>query len=314
VARAHAHARGATAARDHRGAPPLKTALLLTVGVAALELAGGWISHSLALLADSAHVFMDAVALAIALAASLVAKQPPSEHQSYGFARFEILAALGNGILLFAVAVVVMLQAVSRLGAHHAAPEGGVMAAVAAVGLVVNVGIGFALARTAHADLNVRAALWHVGGDVAGAFAVLLGGIAIVVTHVAWVDPALSLFVAVIIVVGVVAIVRDATGILLQSTPAHASLPVVRERMRAVAGVAGVHDLHIWSVGTGSHVLSAHVLLPDGKISEATTILRALEGRLRDEFSIDHVTIQFECDSCDDSDRIVCTMPGPRAL
>jgi cobalt-zinc-cadmium efflux system protein len=297
-------------AHAHRTAPPLKAALLLTFGVALLELGGGWISHSLALLADSGHVFMDVVALAIALAASLAAKQPANERQSYGFARFEILAALANGILLFAVAVVVILEACSRFGSHQA-PEGGVMAGVAAVGLAVNGGIGVALVRGAHGDLNLRAALWHVAGDVAGAFAVLLGGIVILLTGAAWLDPALSLFVAAIIIVGVVAIVRDAADILLQSTPAHASLADVRERMRAVAGVSGVHDLHIWSVGSGSHVLSAHVLLPDGKISEATAILRALEGRLRDEFSIDHVTIQFECESCDDSDRIVCTMSGP---
>jgi cobalt-zinc-cadmium efflux system protein len=308
VAHAHSHAHPHSHAGDRHGAsgPPLRTALALTAGIAVLELVGAMLSHSLALLADSAHVFMDVVALGIAVAATIASQRPANDRQSYGFARFEILAALANGVFLFAIAVLVAVAAVSRLHASEV-PQGGLMAAFAGIGLLVNCGIGWSLMSGARDDLNVKAALFHVTGDAAGALAVLVGGIAIALTRAAWIDPALSLFVAGIITFGVVRIVRESSDVLLQSVPAHVALPDVRERMRAVPGVVDVHDLHIWSIGSGSYVLSAHVLLADARISDATAILRALEERLRADYAIDHVTVQFECESCGADDRIVCT-------
>lgn len=309
MAQTGAHAQTVAATRDGAKGPPLGIALALTAAVAVLELVGAALAHSLALLADSAHVFMDVVALGIAVTAAIAARRPANDRQSYGFARFEILAALANGVLLFAIAVLIAVAAATRLHAT-AVPEGGLMAAFAAVGLLVNGGIGWSLASAAHHDLNVKAAFFHVAGDVVGALAVLGGGIAIVLTRAAWIDPALSLFVATIITIGVVRIVRESADVLLQSVPAHASLSEVRARMRAVPGVVDVHDLHIWSIGSGSYVLSAHVLLTDARISDATAILRAIEERLREDFAIDHVTIQIECESCGEDDRIVCTRTG----
>jgi cobalt-zinc-cadmium efflux system protein len=296
----HGHAHGA----------PLVVALVLTLGVAGIEFTGGLVSHSLALLSDSAHVFMDAIALGISVAAARAMLRPANHHRSYGYARFETLAALANGFLLFGVTVAIAIEAVRRFAAAEP-PQGGEMAAFAAVGLAVNVGIGAMLARGAHGDLNVRAALLHVASDVAGALAVVAGGLAVLYTHQAWIDPAVSLAVAALIVAGVVRIVREAADVLLESAPAHAAIPVVRERMRRLPGVVGVHDLHVWTIGGGSHVLSAHVLLADKRISEASAILRDLETTLRDEFAIDHATIQFECESCEEDDRIVCTRAGP---
>jgi cobalt-zinc-cadmium efflux system protein len=306
-AHAHPHAHGASTGTPRRA--PLRTALVLTVGVAILECAGGLAAHSLALVADSAHVLMDAIALGIAVVASIGAQRPPTDRQSYGFARFEILAALANGFLLFAIAVLIAVAAISRL-TTPSLPEGGLMAIVAAVGFVVNVGIGLSLMRGSRGDLNVRAAFLHVATDAAGAIAVVIGGLAIAATGLTWIDPALSLAVAAIIVFGVFGIVREASDVLLQSTPAHAQIATVRQCMRGVAGVVDVHDLHVWTMGSGSHVLSAHVLLADARISEASAILRVLEERLSHDFEIDHVTIQFECESCDASDRIICTQPG----
>jgi cobalt-zinc-cadmium efflux system protein len=302
-----AHAHAVPAGTERRA--PLRTALALTLCVAALELFGGIAAHSLALLADSAHVFMDAIALGIAVIANIGAQRPPNERQSYGFARFEILAALGNGGLLFAIAVLIAVAAVSRLGTP-ALPEGRLMAIVAAIGFVVNVGIGLSLMHGSSRDLNVRAAFLHVATDAAGAVAVVIGGIAILATGITWIDPALSLAVAAIIVFGVFGIVREASDVLLQSAPAHAQIAPVRACMRAVEGVVDVHDLHVWTIGSGSHVLSAHVLLADARISEASAILRVLEHRLSDDFEIDHVTIQFECESCEANDRIICTQTG----
>jgi cobalt-zinc-cadmium efflux system protein len=304
VAHAHAHAHGEHA---HHGAhATLVLALVLTLGVAILEVVGGLVAHSLALLSDAAHVFMDAVALGIALFAHLQVRRPANARRSYGYARFEILAALANGGLLFGITAVIVAEALRRFAAPEA-PQGGVMAAVAGVGFVVNLGIGIALLRGAHADLNLRAALVHVASDAFGALAVAIGGLVVLARGVAWIDPALSLLVSAIIIAGVVRIAREAADVLLESAPAHAAIPIVRERMRSLPGVVGVHDLHVWTIGSGSHVLSAHVLLADARISEASAILRDLEARLHDEFEIDHVTIQFECESCEADDRIVCT-------
>jgi cobalt-zinc-cadmium efflux system protein len=291
---------------DREHGPPLITALVFTLVVACVELGGGFVSHSLALLSDSAHVFMDAVALGISVAAAIQMRRPATHRRSYGYARFEILAALANGFLLFGVTVAIAIEAIRRFATPEP-PHGESMAIFAAIGLTINLGIGLALLRGAHGDMNVRAALLHVGSDVVGAAAVALGGLAVLATHAAWIDPAVSLGVAALIVTGVVRIVREAADVLLESAPAHAEIPIVRARMRALPGVRDVHDLHVWTIGTGTHVLSAHVLLADKRISEASAILRSLETTLHDEFAIDHVTVQFECESCEASDRIVCT-------
>ena len=298
----------------HAGAstPRLKIALAATAGIAILELAGGLRSGSLALLSDATHVAMDVVALAIALAAAVQAKRPATHRQTYGFARYEILAALANGGLLTAVTVLIVVEAVRRLLFHPVVPEAGIMEGVAGIGLVVNVSIGLMLLRGAHGNLNTRAAILHVAGDALGAIAVIAGGLVIARTGAGWIDPILSILVAGIIVAGVVAVVREATDVLLESAPGHAAVPAVRDRIGRVAGVVGVHDLHVWTIGSGSHALSAHVVLDDRKLSEASAILRTIDAALRDDFAIAHVTVQFECESCDPDTTIVCTQTAPR--
>lgn len=300
----HAHSHGH--AHDAVGTRPLKIALAATAALALLEAAGGFVAQSLALLSDAAHVTMDVVALGIALAASLQALRPANERQTYGFARMEILAALANGALLVAITLLIVVEAFRRFAAPES-PQGSLMAGIALIGLVVNVGIGLMLVRTAQHTLNLKSALMHVGGDALGAIAVVIGGVLIALTGAVWIDPALSLVVSAIIVFGVSVIFRDATHVLLESAPSHAKLPLVREQIRACPGVVAVHDLHVWTLGSGSHALSAHIVLDDRRISEATAVLNRINEMLRHEFDIAHVTLQFECESCDDDDRIVCT-------
>ena len=284
----------------------LRAALALTIGVALLELAGGLRSGSLALLSDAAHVCMDAVALGIAVAASVQATRPATARQTFGFARVEVLAALANGGLLFAVTVLIAVEAFHRL-AQPQLPQGGLMAAVAGIGFATNLGIGVMLAKGAHDNINVKAALYHVASDAVGAFAVVLGGVLILRFGTTWIDPILSLLVCTIIVAGVVRVVREASHVLLESVPEHLNVAVVRARICKSPGIVDVHDLHVWTIGPGTHALSAHVLLADARISEASAILRRIDDRLRDEFAITHVTVQFECVACDVDERIVCT-------
>lgn len=306
------HQHGADDARGAaRTSQALRIACAVTLGIAVVECIGGYLAHSIALLADSAHVFMDAFVLAIAVAAQIAAQRPATSRHSFGYARFEILAALANGGLLLGVSLVIAVEAFRRFGTPQL-PQGGLMSAVAAFAFATNLVLGLALARGARADLNVRAALYHVAGDAVGSGAVALGGIVVLATHAAWIDPMLSLGVAALVVFGVVRIVREAADVLLESAPAHAEIPAVRATMMALPGVVDVHDLHVWTIGSGSHVLTAHVLLEDARISAASTILNALEARVRAAFAIEHVTIQFECVACAVDDSIVCTQRTPQ--
>ena len=302
----HDHGHGASVETTGR----LKVALGATAAVAVLELGGGIASGSLALLSDAAHVAMDVGALGIALAAAVYARRPANARQTYGFARLEILAALANGALLTAVTVLIAVEAVRRF-AHPELPQGPLMAAIAGIGLLVNLAIGIMMLRSASENLNARAALLHVAGDALGALAVLCGGVAIALTRAAWIDPALSLFVAAIIVAGVVAIAREATDVLMESVPAHLGVGAVKGRIAAIDGVVAVHDLHVWTIGSGNHALSAHVVLDDRRLSEASAVLRGIECVMHDEYGIGHVTVQLECESCDPDTTIVCTQ-APR--
>jgi cobalt-zinc-cadmium efflux system protein len=306
---AHGHAHD----HDHAtaGTGRLKIALAATAAIAILELAGGIVANSLALMSDAAHVTMDVVALAIAVAAAIQASRPANERQTYGFARLEILAGLGNSALLLAVTILIVVAAVHRF-MQPETPGGVLMVVVAGIGFVVNVATGWTLMSGGDRSLNSRAAMLHIAGDALGAIAVVIGGAVIALTGAAWVDPALSIFVSAIILVGIVSVVREATVVLLESTPSHAGLPNVRARIRGCEGVVDVHDLHVWTIGTGSHALSAHVVLEDRQISEATAVLRRINEAMHDDFDIDHVTLQMECESCGDDEQIIC-MPSPRS-
>ena len=149
-------------------------------------------------------------------------------------------------------------------------------------------------------------------GDALGAFAVVVGGIAITLSRAAWIDPLLSLVVCAVIVRGVIGIVREAAEILLESAPAHAGRQAVRERVLRIDGVVDIHDLHVWTLGTDSFALSAHVLLADARISDATKILRSIEETLRADYGITHTTVQFECEACAADEFIVCTQVDRR--
>ncbi len=289
----------------------LRIAFIATTLVAAIECAGGFLAHSLALLTDSAHVFLDAVALLIAIAAVHLAARPATRRQTFGFGRTEILAALLNGGLLFAVTVFIVVEAVRRM-MHPVTPEGALMAAFAGFALVVNAALGTVLARKMHESLNMRAAVLHVLGDALSSFGVIVGALVIWRFGWSWIDPLLSIAIAVVIVVGVVRIVLEASDVLLESVPAHVNVERVQERIRRVEGIVGVHDLHVWTLGTGNYALSAHILLPDRSISDATQILQSVDRAMRDEFAISHVTVQFECQSCAADERIVCTQLQPK--
>jgi len=290
-------------------------ACALTIAVAIFELVGGVVGHSLALLADASHVAMDAVALGIAFAARLQAVRPATPRQSFGFARIEVLAALANGAFLCAVTGVIVVSAIHRFF-ESGTPQGAVMLLTATIGLIVNTLVGFALVHGhdrdashshAHLGMNLRAALMHVVGDALGAVGVIIGAIAILLWHLPWIDPLLSLIVAGIIIIGVIAILREAIDVLLESAPAHADTDTVRAHLLTIDGVLDIHDLHVWTLAGVEHVLTAHAVLDDRRISDATAILRRIDASLRERYNITHVTMQCETESCSRDPQIICT-------
>lgn len=283
----------------------LAVALGLTLAVALLEFWGGYASHSIALTTDAVHVCMDALALAIALFALLGATRKANRRKTFGYGRLEVLAAVFNSALLLGATAVLAYQAVLRFSAP-VEPQGGLMTLVAAIGFVVNVTIGLTISHGHHHDLNIRAALLHVLGDAIGALAVVIGGAIILATHAAWIDPLLSLLVAAVIVAGVARVLREAADVLLEGTPPGVDSSALAQEMRQIAGVAGVHDLHVWAIGSGSRVLTAHVLLDDRRISEGAAVLERLRCLAADRYGIGHVTVQFEAEHCDPGGIVIC--------
>jgi cobalt-zinc-cadmium efflux system protein len=288
----------------------LVLALILSAAVAAFEFWGGAASHSLALTTDAVHVCIDVVALAIALLAAIGATRSANRRKTFGYGRVEVLAALLNCAILLGATAVIVYQAILRFHSPIE-PHGFMMTVVAAIGLVVNVSIGLGLAQHKHDDHNLRAVLAHVAGDVVGALAVIVGGILIAYTQAAWIDPLLSLFVAAIIVVGVAGVLRDASDVLLEAAPAGVDSADVASQIRTLTGVEGVHDLHVWTIGSGSHALSAHLLVDPGQLMQSPQILERLRALVRERYGIGHVTVQLECEHCDPGGIVICRSDQP---
>jgi len=278
---AHHHA-------PHRHA--LGFALLLTLGYAAVEAAMGLWSGSLALLGDAGHMLTDATALGIAALAARLALRPPSTLHSYGLSRIEVLAALVNALFMLGVVTLIAWEAVARL--QTPAPVQGVAVMItAAIGLLINAAVAWVLL---HGDnsLNVRAALLHVMGDLLGSVAALLAGAVIWLTGWTPIDPLLALVICGLILYSTLNILREALHVMMEGVPLHLSLREVGQAMAGVAQVRSVHDLHIWTLGSGRIALSAHIVLD--QLHDWEQVLPQLEYLLHEQFDIDHVTLQPE--------------------
>jgi cobalt-zinc-cadmium efflux system protein len=284
----HAHGLGARAAADRRA---LGAALALVLGFAGVEAVGGLLADSLALLADAAHMLSDAFSLALALGASWLAGRPATPERTFGYRRAEILAALVNGALLVALAVWIVVEAVRRLGTP---PDvaGGAMLAVGAVGLAVNVAAARILWRAGGESLNVRAALRHVLADLLGSVGVLAAAVLVLAAGWDRADPIVSLAIALLVLASAWSVLRDATGILLESAPAGLDVAQLGNAMTTHPGVVGVHDLHVWTITSGFPSLSAHVVVEPG--ADCHEIRAELESLLRERFELDHTTLQVE--------------------
>ena len=284
----HDHAAGASANR-------IAIALGLNLSVLGAELFGAWAFRSLALLSDAAHMFTDAAALAIALAALAIAKRPADESRTYGYRRFEILAAAFNAVLLFLVGGFVLVEGIRRFVEPVPVASVGMMA-VAALGLVANLVAMAVLAGGRGDSMTVRGAYLEVMADALGSLAVIVGALAIYLTGQQWLDPLIGIGIALWVLPRAWSLLRDTTQILLEGVPARLSLADVRAAIAEAEGVRGVHDLHLWSLAGDDASLTAHVELTEATAPEPVRV--ALIRMLGERFSVHHVTLQLESGPC----------------
>jgi len=281
----HAHAAPVSSRRS------LQLALVVTASVMLLEVAGGWWTGSMALLADAGHMFTDAGALGIALIASWIATRPRSPQMSFGWGRAEILGALVNGSLLGAVSALIAVESVRRLHtpiAVAALP----MVAIACVGLAANALTALILSRAARHDLNARGALLHVLGDALGSLGAIGAGLCIWLWGWQRADALAGLGVAVLVIVSAARLIRESLDVLLERVPRHLDLAQIAAEVRGIPGVRSIHDLHIWLVSSGFPAMSAHVdLEPD---ADPDGVRRAIHRLLHQHYAISHTTIQTE--------------------
>ncbi|MEU1039217.1 cation diffusion facilitator family transporter [Streptomyces sp. NPDC005551] len=293
----HAHAHGApptgTAAAAYRGR--LRVALSITLTVMVVEVVGGTLADSLALIADAAHMATDALGLGMALLAIHFANLPPSGNRTYGLARAEILAALANCLLLLGVGGYVLYEAVQRF-MTPAATEGGLTVVFGLIGLVANMISLTLLVRGQKESLNVRGAFLEVAADALGSLAVLISAVVILTTGWQAADPIASLAIGLMIVPRTWKLLRETLDVLLEAAPKGVDMAEVRAHILALPGVEDVHDLHAWTITSGLPVLSAHVVVSGDALSAIghEKMLHELQGCLGVHFDVEHCTFQLE--------------------
>lgn len=282
----------ASATSQHRRAMTITFALTFTYFV--VEVAGGILTNSLALLADAAHMLTDVGGLALALFAMWMSQRPANPRKTFGYYRVEILAALANAVVLFLIAFYILYEAWSRF---QEPPEVASlpMLAVAVVGLGVNLFGIWNLRRGAKESLNVQGAFLEVVSDTLGSLGVIVAAVIMAATGWYYADPIFSVLIGFFILPRTWGLMTQAVNVLLEGTPAHINLKAVEETMRAVPGVAAVHDLHVWTITSGMDALSAHLVLAEGTDPrDSQKVLETLNAQLSEQFKISHTTIQVE--------------------
>jgi len=278
--------------RDHAvEAGAVRTGLTITAALCVAELVGGWWTNSLALLSDAMHMFTDVGALGLTWFALWIADRPASSQKTYGYYRAEILAAFVNGVVLCVLVGIVLIEAWRRL---HEPTEvaGSGMLVIAALGLAVNVFVARRLHAHQHASLNLRGAYLHVISDLLGSIGAIAAAVVILATGWTTADALASIGIAILILRGAWTLVGEAIDVLMEGVPAHVELAALQSALEAIDGIAEVHDLHVWTLTTGRHALSAHAVVTGGRGHDA--VLDALTDVCRDRFRIEHVTIQIE--------------------
>ena len=292
----HSHSHSAANANQRR----LLIALAITALMTVVELVGGVLSNSLALLGDAGHMFTDTLALGLSVVALTLAKRPASQTRTYGFHRAEVLAALTNGTILVLICGFIFYESYQRLVSP---PEvrGSLMLVVAAIGFLANL-IGILILRSASRDnLNVKGAFLHMWGDTISSIGVIVASVIILVTGWTMVDPIISIFIGLLILRGAISLVLESSDILLEAVPKHLDVTQISSALKEIEGIRDVHDLHLWTITSGIYALSCHLLIEDRMVSGSSHIVEEVNQALSQKFGIGHSTLQLECEECKDS-------------
>lgn len=267
------------------------------------EAVGGWLTNSLALLADAGHMLTDVAAMALTLAAIWFAGRPATDRKTYGYYRLEILAAFVNGIALVLISIFVVYEAFERLSSPPVI-RGFELMLIAIGGLMINLICAGLLHGGHRHDLNLRGAWLHVIGDALGSVTAIVAGILIVSFGWVWADAVCSVLISLIIVYSAWNLIKESVNVLLEGTPSHINLKAVEESIRSTRDVADVHDLHVWTITSGMDALSVHII--HSQQVPQKELLRTLRKKLHDEFGIDHLTIQLETLESEESQAHPC--------
>jgi cobalt-zinc-cadmium efflux system protein len=282
----------------HHHAPPsespnasFKIAIGLNVLIVIIQVFYGFISHSIALIADAGHNLTDVLSLLLALGANVLAARPPTQNRTYGYRRTTILAALLNAAILLVTTGAILYAAIQRLN-HPLPVDGQTVSIVAGISIVLNAASAWLFARGRKGDLNVKAAFLHMAGDAAVSAGVVLSGIIIIATGALWVDPAMSIIISIVIAFGTWSVLRDSFNLAADAVPTQIDPAGIEEYLRSVDGVTDVHDLHIWAMSTTHVVLTAHLVIPEGRVED--DLLFSISRELHDHYGIEHTTLQVE--------------------
>jgi cobalt-zinc-cadmium efflux system protein len=276
----------------------LLLSFLVTLSILVIEVIGGIISNSLALLSDAGHVLTDAFALGLSMIAAHIGRRPSDHRATYGYHRFGILAAAINGISLLGIAFFIFIESYDRF---LSPPEIGVtvMLSIATAGLIGNIIMALILGH-GHQDLNIKSAWLHVLGDTLSSVGVIISGLVVYLTGWRYADPVASILIGVIIIAGGLRVLKEALSIFLELTPREFSVEEIAKKIYEIEDVRGIHAVHIRSIAHKQIAFSAHIWVPDQKLSEVEYIRRKIEAALR-EMKISHILLQFECAECENS-------------
>lgn len=297
----HHHHGAGRAARSRRR---LLIVLVLTALYMLAEALGGWWTGSLALLADAGHMLTDVAALALALTALWFGSRPATPNKTFGYYRLEILAAFVNGVALAVLSLVILYEAYERWLAPPAIGRTGVMIAVASGGLLINLICAWMLHGDHEEDLNVHGAWLHVMGDALGSVGAIIAGVLMYTRGWYAADPLFSGVIGLLIIWSSWKLIREATNVLLEGTPAHINLASVEDVILETEGVEDVHDLHVWTITSGREALSAHVI--HAPATSQPDLLKVLRAKLHEQFGVDHLTIQMETEDFEDETFHFC--------
>lgn len=278
----------------------LVIALVANAGLFVVQIVAALAFGSLALLADTAHLATDVVALSLSLVGLVLSQRPASARTTYGWERAEVLAAMVNSLLLTAASAWIVWEAIQRFSSPETIDGVGV-ALVGGLGLVVNAGSAWVIARSSGANLNLRAAFWHLASDALGSLGVIVAGVAVAATGADWIDPLISILITLLVLVAAWTLLREATSVLLEQAPRGMDRGAIEAALRAGRDVDAVHHVHIWSLGSETPALSAHVVLRnEPSLHDAQLVGNELRAMLADRFGIEHATLELECHDCSD--------------